>query len=322
MIIRKGNTKSRRIAAIGMWDGVHAGHKFLIDYLKLEATPRGLVPSVVTFETHPLSIVAPERAPRLLSDPETKFQKLTEAGAEDVIVVDFTPKIQHMSARQFLSMLHKRFAIDALVVGFNNRFGRDRLEGFEQYQAIGTELGIEIIGAPEYTGAHEKVSSSVIRTLIEEGNVAKASKLLGHPYQLNGEVVSGQHLGMSLGFPTANLRPEIENAVIPAIGVYAAYTVTPDGLSRPTIVNIGVRPTVTGDDSTPGSMTIEAHILDYSGYLYGETISLLFMERIRDEKKFSSLDKLRKALADDARKARTLLNKPEFALTLPDTPIP
>ncbi len=309
MIIKRGNTKSRRIAAIGMWDGIHTGHKFLIDYLKLEASPRGLVPAVVTFETHPLSVVAPERAPRLLTTPEKKFEMLTDAGAEDVIVVDFTPKLQHMSARQFLSMLHKRFAIDALVVGFNNRFGRDRLEGLEQYQAIGNELGIEIIGAPEYTGAHEKVSSSVVRALIEEGNVAKAAKLLGRPYELTGEVVSGEHLGTSLGFPTANLRPENDNAVIPAIGVYAAYTVTPDGLKRPTIVNIGVRPTVTANDAEPANITIEAHILDYSGYLYGETISLLFVERIRDEKKFNSLDKLRKALADDAHKARNIFKK-------------
>ncbi len=181
MILTRGNTKRRRIAAVGMYDGVHRGHRFLLDYLKLEAGQRGLTPTAVTFRDHPLTVVRPEDAPALLTDPDRKMDLLSEAGAEDIIILDFNEKMRRMSARRFLSMLHKRWGIDALIVGFNNRFGRDRLDGIDQYRAIGGEIGIDIIEAPEYKGIASPISSSIIRAALSRGEVKEAAEALGHP---------------------------------------------------------------------------------------------------------------------------------------------
>lgn len=307
MITGRPNTDRRRIAAVGMYDGVHLGHRFLIDYLTLEAHSRGLSPAVVTFASHPLSVVRPEDAPQLLMGRDEKLHRLEMAGADDVIVLDFDEKMRRMSARAFLNMLHRKWGIDALVVGFNNRFGHDRVDGIDQYREIGAEIGMEIIEAPEYRGTGSPVSSSVIRGFISEGKVDQAAVALGRPYAIIGTVVPGRQIGRTLGFPTANISPDTEQAqCIPATGVYAAMTTTPDGVARPTILNIGRRPTVEGDDEN-APVTIEAHILDYAGYLYGEKLRVEFIKRIRDERRFDSLDKLRKAIASDTRKARGIL---------------
>lgn len=311
MILSRGNTKRRRIAAVGMYDGVHRGHLFLLDYLRLEAEQRGLSPAAVTFRDHPLTVVRPDDAPPLLSSPDDKMARLTEAGADDVIILDFDQKMRHMTARQFLTMLRKRWAIDALVVGFNNRFGRDRIEGIDQYREIGREIGIDILEAPEYKGIGSPVSSSIIRRLLIEGKLDEANTALGRPYSLKGTVVDGRRLGRTLGFPTANVSPEPSNAVLPAFGVYAAIAVTPDGERHPAVVNIGRRPTVEADPET-APVTIEAHIIDFAGYLYGSLLELQFIARIRDERKFPSVDRLRKALEGDKRKALDLLRKGGF----------
>lgn len=307
MILEKPNSKRRRVAAVGMYDGVHLGHRFLIDYLTLEGRSRGLTAAVVTFRNHPMSVVNPEAAPTLLMHPDEKMKRLEQAGIDDVILLDFDDKMRHLSARNFLSMLHKRWGIDALVVGFNNRFGHDRVDGIEQYRQIGAEIGMEILEAPEYKGAGSPVSSSVIRANISKGDIEKANEALGRPCSIEGTVVPGQRLGRTLGFPTANIDPMSTQGCVPAPGVYAAMTTTPDGVRRPTILNIGHRPTVESDPEN-APLSIEAHILDYSGYLYGERIRVEFISKIRDERKFDSLEKLRKAITADTRKARSILH--------------
>lgn len=308
MILTRGNTKRRRIAAVGMYDGVHRGHRFLLDYLRLEAQQRNLSSTAVTFGPHPLTIVRPHDAPSLLSPPDDKIARLEEAGADDVIILDFNEKMRHMTARQFLTMLHRRWAIDALVVGFNNRFGRDRLEGVEQYRKIGREIGIDILEAPEYKGIGSPVSSSIIRRHLTSGRLAEANEALGRYYTIRGTVVDGRRLGRTLGFPTANVSPDPANAVLPSFGVYAALVTTPDGQRHPAVVNIGHRPTVEADpDKSP--VTIEAHIIDYAGYLYGQKIEIEFVSFLRKEKKFASIDKLRSALESDKRSALSLLRK-------------
>lgn len=305
MILTKPNSSRRRIAAVGMYDGVHLGHKFLIDYLVLEARVRSLVPAVVTFAQHPLSVVRPAEAPLLLVTAEEKYKRLEYAGIDDVIVLNFDEKMRRLSARSFLYMLHKRWGIDTLIVGFNNRFGRDRIDGIEQYRQIGAEIGLEVTEAPEYKGPYSPVSSSAIRNLISEGKIEEADAMLGYPYAVTGTVVPGRQLGRTLGFPTANIQPD-RPCVIPACGVYATMTTTPDGVARPTILNIGHRPTVE-EDPDKAALSIEAHILDYAGYLYGETLKVEFISRIRDERKFDSLEKLKRAIASDTRKARSIL---------------
>lgn len=306
-IITKSNTDSRRIAAVGMYDGVHLGHRFLIDYLHAEAKSRGLVPSVVTFSRHPLTLVRPLEAPGLLTTLEERVRYLTDAGVEDIILLAFNDNIRFMSAREFLSMLRRKFGIDALIVGFNNRFGHDRLEGFEQYMAIGKELGIDVIHAPEYRGKGAPISSSIIRKYLRTGEPDKANEALGHPYSLRGIVVNGNHFGRTICFPTANMVPVDAASIIPKSGVYAAYVITPDGERRKAMVNIGFRPTVTADDASD-KLTIEAHIFDYMGYIYDEEIVIEFIKFIRPEKKFPTSEKLKIQLAADATTIRKQLS--------------
>ncbi len=297
-----------RIAAVGMWDGVHRGHRFLIDYVKIEGNYRDLIPAVITFSNHPLSVVRPHDMPPLLNTADERLSRLEKAGVEHCILLDFDDRMRHLSARDFLNMLKQDYCVDTLVVGFNNRFGHDRVDGIEQYREIASKIGMEVIEAPEYTGDSAPVSSSIIRNLIAEGKVAEAAKRLGYDYSIKGVVVDGAHLGRTIGFPTANIKPVSDSTLLPKPGVYAVRVTMPDGTERPGMVNIGTRPTVT--DGTQAEMTIEVHILDFKGFLYEEELTLHFVERLRGEKKFSSLKKLTSALEADAVKVRKLLEQP------------
>lgn len=306
-ILTRKDTMKRRIASVGMMDGVHAGHRFLLDFLRAQGEQLHLSPAVVTFRDHPLTTVNPERAPQLLTTPEQKLQILEDSVAEDVILLNFNHRMSRMSASKFLEMLHVRWRIDALVVGFNNRFGRDRAEGIDAYKAIGAKIGMKIIEAPEVTADNGvTLSSSAIRRCIKNGEMEQAAVMLTHPYVLRGKVVHGQALGRKIGFPTANIMPESSRLLVPASGVYAAWVVTPDGTRHPAMVNIGVRPTVDGDSAEP---TIEAHIIDYSGYLYDEAVSVEFVTRLRDEKKFRNMDALVKQLHKDEKQVRKILQQ-------------
>ena len=307
-LITKYDTSARRIAAVGMYDGVHAGHRFLIDYLAVEARSRGLVPSVVTFSRHPLSVVRPLEAPPLLNALDDRVRLLGEAGAHDVILLSFNESLRRMSARDFLTTLRKKFSIEALVLGFNNRFGHDRLESMEQYRAIGREVGVEIITAPEYRGPSSPVSSSIIRRHLLEGRPDQAARLLGHPYTLRGKVINGKKLGRTLGFPTANLTLPPAPTLIPRTGVYAAFVTTPDGRRRQAVVNIGYRPTVSDDGTdTTRTLSIEAHIIDFVGYIYDEEITIEFITYLRGEKTFPTTAKLAAQVKDDIATTRKLL---------------
>lgn len=302
-LITRPDTTARRIAAVGMYDGVHPGHRFLIDYLGVEARSRGLRSAAVTFSRHPLSLVRPLEAPPLLTTLEDRVDMLGEAGADDVILLSFNDRLRRLTAEEFLRLLHGSFAIDALVLGFNNRFGHDGPEGIERYRQIGAHVGVDVIAAPEYRGKGAPVSSSSIRHMLMEGEAEAAAMALGRPYALRGRVVDGNHIGRTLGFATANLSPLEPSALIPKTGAYAAWVTTPDGERRAAMVNIGYRPTVSGGDCG-SDITIEAHILDYTGYLYDEDIVVEFVRYLRPERRFASPDKLKAQLADDARATR------------------
>lgn len=306
-IITKSDTSRRRIAAVGMYDGVHAGHKFLIDYLRLEADSRKLTPAVITFSRHPLSVVRPLETPGLLTSLEDRLLRLGNAGVEDIIILTFNDRLRYKSAREFLNTLHKSYGIDTLVLGFNNRFGHDRPKTLEEYREIGKEVGVEVIPAPEYRGSAFPVSSSVIRHHLLTGNPEKAAEALGYPYGLRGIVTSGQKLGRTLGFPTANLNVTDKSILIPKPGAYAAYVITPDGKHRQAMVNIGFRPTVS-DIEGQGEISIEAHIFDYTGYLYDEEVTVEFISFLRPEKRFSSTEKLREQLERDTQNAKKALS--------------
>lgn len=303
-VITKTDKTRRRVAAIGMWDGLHRGHRFLIDFLLREAGARSLTPAVITFSDHPKRLVAPDEAPALLSTLDDRVNSLADAGIDDVILLTFTDSLRHMNARKFLEKLKKNYAIDTLIVGFNNRFGHNRADGLNEYRQVGDEIGLEILAAPEFKDPDsETVSSSTVRRLLADGNVEKAADLLTRPYMLRGIVVEGKRLGRSIGYPTANLKPCSPNSLIPGNGVYAAFVTTPDGMRRPAVVNIGVRPTVDNPDSADSEplRSVEAHIPAFNGYLYDDEITVEFVHRIRDERKFKNLDKLKAAIAGDIR---------------------
>ena len=304
----------QRIAVVGMFDGVHSGHRYLLDQLRLQAAERSLKPLVITFTNHPLSVIAPDKAPRLLTLPLEKAALIRREGflGDEILLLPFDEKLRSTSAAGFLGMLRGRFDCAALLMGFNNRFGHDAPGDFASYKQLAANAGIELIQARELP-AREGVSSSEIRRLIAAGEVADAAALLGRPYTLTGTVVRGKALGRTLGFPTANLHTP-STLILPAPGVYAATaTIAPPlfpsivasrqasskaELSYPARVNIGSRPTV--DD--PGApLSVEAHIigLPEGTTLYDCRLTLSFVDRLRSERRFASLEALRAQLLLD-----------------------
>ena len=298
-----GNNR-RRAAIIGFFDGIHLGHRSLIDFVTAEASRRGLKPVAVTFTGCPLEYLRPGSEPKMLSEARDRIGGLEALLGDDaVIALDFDRRLASMSAREFMTMLHDRYEVDLLAVGFNNRFGNDRDKTFDDYEAIGHELGMEVIKAPEYDG-REGVSSSAIRKALSEGRVADASHMLGRNYSIDGTVAAGRKIGRTIGFPTANICPDDERKLVPATGVYAARAVTDDGNIYPAMVNIGTCPTV----SSEGRQTIEANLIGFDGNLYGRRLHLEFVARIRGEQRFGSLDELKERLEADRREALDLLS--------------
>lgn len=287
-----------RTATIGMFDGVHLGHRFLLDHIK--SLPAAGKPLVVTFACHPLSVISPESAPESLLSAEDKKSRIEEYGC-DCAMLDFTEDFRKLSAREFMQWLGKEYDVTRMAMGFNNHLGSDRAD-FEKCAEIGREIGIEVVAVAEYP-ANGGVSSSNIRRLIAEGNVEAANKFLGYRYCIAGRVVSGNQIGRTIGFPTANVSVDNERVLIPGAGVYAADVLLADGSRHRAVVNIGHRPTV---DNT-SALQIEAHILDFSGVIYGQKISISFLKRLRDEQRFSDLNALRDQIALDIRQARDLV---------------
>ena len=237
---------------------------------------------------------------------------LAETGIDTCILLDFTPHLASLSAREFMEVLKNRYRIRALLIGYDHRFGHNRSEDFGDYARYGRELGIDIRPAEAFrlpdTPGGEPVSSSLIRRLLLAGDVAQAATCLGYPYFLNGTVVSGRRIGHQLGYPTANLRPDHPDKLIPANGVYAVRVET-EGRTYGGMLNIGRRPTLdNGDDRS-----IEVHIFDFDRDIYHEPLRLSFIRRIREERKFDSVDQLTEQLHRDATAIRALLHATDTA---------
>ena len=313
------------IAAIGMFDGVHVGHQRMLSAMAASGASAGFEPMVVTFDRHPLETIAPSRAPLLLTSLPEREELLRRCSTERVVVLPFDEEMRRKTAREFMTMLRDRFNVKAIFMGYDHHFGSDRLRSVDDYRRIAAELGLEIVLGQEKTtdsGAH--VSSSAVRRLLQQGDITAANEALGRPYRLTGTVVHGHQLGRRLGFPTANLEVD-PRRLIPAPGVYACRATLPDGRSFPAMVNIGSRPTVTDSDSISSTLcrdsiiccppsasldksrTIEANILDFSGDLYGLPLTLDFLGRLRDERRFPSLDALSAQLAKDADDVRRIV---------------
>ena len=275
------------VATIGFFDGVHLGHRNLINQVKIAASQCGWCSSIITFPVHPRQVIQSDYQPKLLSSPEEKIELLSQTGVDNCILLPFTQELSKLTAYEFMQLLYDKYKVRMLVIGYDHRFGHNRAETFEDYCRYGRELGIHIMQATAYTQEQDKVSSSAIRRALLSGDVMTAQKYLGYNYFLEGTVVSGYQVGRKIGFPTANLRVDFSNKLIPSIGVYAVCVYVA-GQQWKGMLSIGYRPTINNGND----LSIEVHILDFQGDIYNQKMRLEFIEFLRPEIKFDSIDEL------------------------------
>lgn len=285
------------VLTIGSFDGVHVGHQTILKSVVDMARKLNGTPAVLTMHPHPREYFSPEHAPNLLTSLDKKFELLEEAGVEVVYVLPFDQSTSDMEATDFIDdILAKHCHAVAVIVGHDCRFGKGAKGDFELLNHMGAEFGFTVQQVPPILVEAERVSSTLIRERLLQGDLHGIEELLGRKYSLVGEVVKGRGKGIELGFPTANIKPD-HNAV-PLQGVYIAEAII-DGTPYPSAVNIGIAPTIRNED-----VTIEAHVLDFTGELLGSQIEIRFHERLRSEKKFSSLDALMEQIKIDVQATR------------------
>lgn len=275
------------VATIGFFDGVHRGHRFLIDQVKEVAATNGLCSALITFPIHPGQVMQTMYRPQLISSPEEKLELLETTAVDYCVLLPFTHELSLLSAREFMKLLRDNFNIRALVIGYDHRFGHNRSESFEDYCRYGKELNIYIVRARAYTDGEAKISSSVIRQLLKEGDVSRAAKFLGYNYFLDGTVVDGYKIGRKIGFPTANLKADCSDKLIPSEGVYAVYVYV-KGKKWAGMLNIGHRPTINNGKN----LSIEVNILNFSDNIYHEEMRIEFVKYLRPEEKYDNVDAL------------------------------
>ncbi|NTW56946.1 MAG: bifunctional riboflavin kinase/FAD synthetase [Chlorobiaceae bacterium] len=282
---------------VGSFDGIHAGHRRIISRMLSIAEERSLRSVVVTFEPHPRKVLRKEDAGSfgLLSTLGEKVELLSGLGVELLFIVRFTEEFASRSSEDFIrNVLCGMLGAKNVVVGYDHGFGSSRSGSGSTLASLGGELGFRVEVIDEVRIAGEHISSTRIRKLLESGMIAEANELLGSPYMLSGTVVHGDSRGRELGFPTVNLELSEPDKLLPKSGVYAART-TVDGVPLKAMMNIGCRPTVSND----GRRSIEAHLLEYNGNLYGKTMRFLLERFMREERAFSSLDELKAQLEKD-----------------------
>ena len=309
--IEKTRMLLKSVATIGVFDGVHAGHQQVINRVVSDAKFHHLASMVITFDRHPRQLFDPQFRPQLLTTQQEKEQEIERLGVDFLVVLPFTKELAALSARDFMAqVLKERLNVKMLQVGYDNRFGHDSTEGIDDYRRYGDELGIMVYKGIrlDFQGYHVPVCSSNIRSLIaEEGEVDTANMFLGRNYELSGKVMPGEHIGHQLGFPTANLEPDDPFKVIPASGVYGVWATVGDSQKPlPAMMNIGTRPTFDGRNRT-----LEVNIFDFDGDLYGQTVRISFLFRLREERKFESPEALVAQLQKDKEQVLYILNKVE-----------
>lgn len=298
------------VVTVGCFDGVHLGHRHLLTQVVRMAHSQGCAAVAMTFDRHPREVLQSGYRPALLTTTADRVTLLGRTGLDACAVLHFTPALARLTAAAFMrDILVQGLGATTLVMGYDHRFGADRLTAFADYAAAAAEAGMAIVrGTPLMIGT-EAVSSSRIRRLLAAGDAAGAAACLGRPYRLHGRVVHGCHVGTGLGFPTANVMADDDRLMVPAHGAYAAWALTEDGRRHAAMVNIGVRPTL-ADGLQP---TTEAHLLDFGSDLYGQHLALDFVARLRDERRFATLADLRAQLDNDVHTTR-------HALTADTTP--
>jgi len=298
----------RRCAVtIGCFDGVHRGHRMVIERTRREADARGADLAVITFDRHPASVVRPESAPKLLITLEQKLELLDALDVDVTYVVRFDEQRSKESAEDFVAeVLVGCLDAACVVVGEDFHFGRGRGGNVALLRTLGADAGFDTLGLELLQGGPGVISSTAIRKAVAAGDVEAAADMLGRPHQLRGVVIDGDKRGRTLGFPTANVAvaPEI---LLPGDGIYAGWYVRPDGSRYGTAINIGRRPTFYRDGAAP---LVEAFLLDFDGDLYGERADVVLTNHLRGEAKFDSVDALVAQMNADVAQARRLLGLP------------
>ena len=296
----KLSPRKEMLLTIGVFDGVHLGHKHLISKLKELARKQGYSSGVITFSQHPREVLSPKTKLPSLTSLEQRIALLKDAGVDVVIPLSFTPQLAGLSPAQFTNLLKENLKMKGLVIGPDFALGKNRQGDGNTLRRLGREMGFSVTVVLPMTIDSQVVSSTAIRKTLAEGDMKRAQKLLGRPFRLQGRVVAGDKRGVELGFPTANLEVEPGQA-LPAGGVYACRAYT-DGQTYSAMTNIGHRPTFGG-----GEQLIEVYLLDYNGNLYGHELAIDIIERLRDEKKFDTPEQLKEQMAEDVKQGKALL---------------
>ena len=287
------------VVTIGVFDGVHRGHAHLLRRLVELAQPL-CQPAVLTFVNHPATVLRPGLQVSFITTPEQKGQLLRQQGIELVVSLEFTPELSRLTAREFVTLLVERLRMKGLVIGPDFALGRNREGNAETLKALGRELGFWVQSLEPLLLGGTLVKSRVIRQAISDGEMAAAAHLLGRNFTLAGQVVSGDRRGRELGFPTANLALAPEMAQ-PGDGIYATWAVV-DGIRRPSATSIGIRPTFGLTERL-----VEVYILDFEGDLYGQRLEVQFVDKLRDQETFSSLEALVEQINRDVANTRLAL---------------
>jgi len=284
------------VATVGFFDGLHAGHRFLIEELKGIAAEQHLQSVVVTFAVHPRKVLNSEFKPELLTTLSEKLIQLSTTGIDACIVLDFSRQMANLSAYEFLkTILQEQFNVQTLLVGHDHRFGHNRADGFPEYKQYGEELGMKVLKCTQFnTEVDKHISSSEIRNALKTGAIELANRLLTYEYSIQGKVIEGFKNGRQIGFPTANIELFDTEKIVPANGVYAVR-VNWNGQQFKGMLNIGHRPTL--DNGL--NISIEVHILDFNADIYHQELEVSFMRKIRNEQRFESLEALKEQLQKD-----------------------
>ncbi len=285
------------VLTLGVFDGLHLGHQKIMQTVVDRSKAVNAVPTAITFDPHPRSVLHPENAPPLLQTLDQRLANFEVLGIEQAIVIRFDRDFAGQDAEIFLrDIIHDRLQAKEVFLGKGFAFGKNRGGNIDLLRRMSAELGFFADEVAEITMRGQRISSSKIRELLKGGKVNLVRRMLGRPYGVEGQIVRGDQRGRTIGFPTANLKPR--NRVIPKYGVYATANLI-DGVWRRSITNVGVRPTFEGDNQP----SIESYIFDFDGDLYGDVLRVRFLHRIRDEKKFGGIEELKNQIAKDSNRA-------------------
>lgn len=297
------NVSRPTVLTMGVFDGLHLGHQLIMKTVVERAQAVNATPTVITFDPHPRAVLFPQSSPPLLQTLDQRINAFNVLGIEQTIVIPFTRELAQQPAEVFLKdIVNERLQAKEVYLGQGFFFGKDREGNIDLLRRVSKELGFFADEVSEVRLRDKRISSSRIRILLLDGHVNLARRMLGRPYGVEGRVIHGAQRGRTIGFPTANLQPQ--NRVIPKRGVYVTSTLIDDQWRR-SITNIGIRPTFEKDVEP----SVESYVLNWDGDLYGDVIRIRFLHRIRDEKKFNSIDELITQIRKDVSRAENYFER-------------